>query len=58
MLEVATRYVHVLGTTTNPDGGWTTQQVRNLGERVGEFRFLVRTGLASSRSRSTPFWLT
>jgi putative transposase len=46
VLEVGSRYVHVLGTTTNPDGGWTTQQIRNLmmdlGDRVDEFRFLVR----------------
>jgi hypothetical protein len=41
VLEVGSRYVHILGTTTNPDGAWTTQQIRNLvmdsGERVGEF---------------------
>ncbi|MFC0432215.1 integrase core domain-containing protein [Kutzneria buriramensis] len=46
VLEVGSRYVHVLGTTTNPDGGWTTQQIRNLvmdlGVRVDEFRVLVR----------------
>jgi putative transposase len=30
VLEVGDRSVHLLGTTTNPDGRWTTQQVRNL----------------------------
>ncbi|MFI6302271.1 integrase core domain-containing protein [Amycolatopsis thailandensis] len=46
VLEVGSRYVHVLGTTTNPDGGWTTQQIRNLvmdlGDRVDECKFLIR----------------
>ena len=29
-IELATRRVHLAGITTNPDGGWVTQQARNL----------------------------
>jgi hypothetical protein len=45
-IEVDTRRVHLGGVTAHPNGGWVTQQARNLalvlGERGRSVRFLVR----------------
>jgi hypothetical protein len=45
-IELSTRRVHVAGCTGRPDGGWVTQQARNLAidlaERRRPVRFLIR----------------
>jgi hypothetical protein len=46
VIELDTRRVHLGGVTANPDGGWVTQQARNLllvlEERGRRVRFLLR----------------
>jgi putative transposase len=46
VIDVGTRYVHLLAATRHPDRAWTTQQARNLitnlDHRTTQFRLLVR----------------
>jgi len=46
VIEVDSRYVHILGITTNPNAPWTNQAARNLlmdlGERADQFKVLIR----------------
>ncbi len=59
VVEVGNRSVHLLGTTINPDGRWTTQQVRNLVMDRGRSRHPVpvsrlQPGRSSSPHHSIP----
>jgi putative transposase len=51
-IDLATRRVRLASVTANPDGGWVTQQARNLllvlGERGRQVRVLVRDRDAKS----------
>ena len=61
VMEIGSRYMHILGVTANPDGAWTIEQIRNLlmdlGDCVASGSWsVIRPG--SSPRRLTLSWPT
>ena len=60
VIDAGSRYDHIPGVTTHPDGPRATQQIRNLlidlGDRAADFRFLSATAPGSAPHRLTRSW--
>ena len=52
-IELASRRVHLAGSTTNPDGGWVSQQARNLLMQLDDEAVLPRFLIHDRDSRFT-----
>ncbi len=60
VVQVGTRFVHVLGVTASPDGARVAQQARNLladlGDSASAFQFLIRDRDSNSHGSSATRW--